>query len=194
MAMYSQKDVDAFVKKTADETKKANTTGNSYGLQKEITKQVLNCPDYIQKNYKENGETAVAEETKPVQALRDELAKTAGRTLGLDKADVAKLSAEMEFSQNAAQAFNQVSDLATMKYLETGHKKTMPAIDPDMARMGIYLYDVPSDTKATTKIVEDGNGGHKVVPTGKVVTTAEHTVMKTKNGVRPWQKTAKPAK
>lgn len=169
------------------------TTAHSYSDRRDITKALLNCPEYEGKNYRaDENNNPVADITYPVKEFRSVLAKEVGRAAGLDKEDAENLANNIEFSGNFAKAFNDVSDYAASESLSTGRALKYPKTNPKCGDFKILMYEVPEKTEDTMKIVADENGGHKQVPTGNTVTTEAHFVLKSKNRPAPWQKTVKP--
>ena len=178
--------------KTLIESRKDGGTGNSNSLRREITQAMLNAPDYTQEVYTEESDGSMKVTETAVSAnLRSEIAKTVGKVVGLDKTDIERATAEMQFSQGAAGAFTEFADAALMNYLSTGHKAVLPSIDKDMSRMGIFLADVDQTEVATRKIVKKEDGTYEQVATGEIVTTKKHTTLKSKCQTRPWHKVRK---
>lgn len=193
--MYTKKELDAYLAAERRKTKESGSTGHSTGKAAEVTAAVLNTPDAEFAAYKpddKGGMTAVR--TTPVRDFRDTTAAVVGKALGLDKAEQGRLADSMEFSVGYGRAFNAAADMAEAAYLSTGRAKAKPQIGADVSRITIRLEKVPADAKPTSKIVKKADGTYESVPTGMIVETAEHRVLKAKNTTRPWHRKQHPAK
>lgn len=193
MSKKTKKEVEAMIAEVRKTSKDTGSTGNSRGILCDIATGILNCPDYEMPNFKV-GKDGSAEKfmTQPAKEFRTQTANVVSKTLGLDKADTQRLEDEMEFTPKFAGAMVDVTDAITGEYLSTGRAKLMPTMAEDQARMMISIVTAPEKTSETSKIVKnEAKGIYESVPTGKIVTTKEHQVLKVKNGTRPWQKITK---
>lgn len=172
----------------ADVAAKTETRGYSAGVASEVTTNLLNTPEFEMPSYKEGADGGVVTTyTNPISEFRDATAAAAGKALGLDKAETAALSGKLDFTRSYGEAFNAAADAAEACYLSTGRAKVKPQIGDDISRVSIRLEKVDGKTEETSKIVEV-DGKYSSVPTGNVVTTKEHRIVKAKNTTRSWLK------
>lgn len=174
-----------------DVAAKTETRGHSNGVAAEVTANLLNTPDFEMPSYKEGANGVETTYSTPIADFRDATAAAAGKALGLDKAETAALSGKLDFGKSYGEAFNAAADAAEACYLSTGRAKNKPQIGEDVSRVSIRLEKVDSKTEETTKIVQDESGKYVSVPTGNVVTTKEHRIVKAKNTTRSWMKDIK---
>ena len=161
-----------------DSLKESTTTrGHSSGVAAEVTANILNTPDFQMPTYKEDGKGSVeTTTTTPIADFRDATASVVGKAMGLDRAETAALAGKLDFTKSYGEAFNNAADAAEAAYLSTGRAKVKPQIGDD------------------TKIVQKADGTYESVPTGNVVTTKEHRIVKAKNTTRAWMKDIKKKK
>ncbi len=173
-----------------DVAAKTETRGHSNGVAAEVTANMLNTPDFEMPVYKEGANGVETTYSTPVADFRDATAAAAGKALGLDKAETAALSSKLDFGKSYGEAFNAAADAAEACYLSTGRAKIKPQLGEDISRVSIRLEKVDEKTEETTKIVQDGDK-YVSVPTGNIVTTKEHRIVKAKNTTRSWMKDIK---
>lgn len=176
-----------------DSLKESTTTrGHSSGVAAEVTANILNTPDFQMPSYKEDGKGSVeTTTTTPIADFRDATASVVGKAMGLDRAETAALSGKLDFTKSYGEAFNNAADAAEAAYLSTGRAKVKPQIGDDISRVSVRLETVPEKVEETTKIVQKADGTYESVPTGNVVTTKEHRIVKAKNTTRAWMKDIK---
>ena len=175
----------------SDLAAKTETRGYSSGVAAEVTSNILNTPDFEMPVYKEGKDGVETVMTHPIADFRDATASAAGKALGLDRAETAALSSKLEFGRSYGEAFNAAADAAEAAYMSTGRAKVKPQIGEDVSRVSIRLESVDEKTEETSKIVQNADGKYESVPTGNLVTTRKHRIVKAKNVTRPWLKEIK---
>ena len=149
---------------------------------------MLNSPDhevsvYAKKNMKPDG-TPTPVMKNPSQRLRDSLKPTL-RHMGLDKADVLKMDT-VEFSKEQAAAMMDAATFVIKDYLDAGRRFVFPITRTDETQMSLRMDHVDEKVTKPNRFVVGNDGKSVPQPTGKVVTTKAHTVMKARNSVPFW--------
>lgn len=154
---------------------------------------MLNSPDhevpvYTKKNVKADG-SPVPVMKNPSQRLRESLKPTL-RHMGLDKADTLKMDT-VEFSKEQAAAMMDAATFVIKDYLSSGRRFVFPITKTDEAQMSLRMDDVEEKVTKPNRFVQDENGRSIPQPTGKVVTTKAHNVLKARNAVPFWLRETK---
>ena len=173
---------------------KVNKNGNHSFSKSDLvsmTQELINTPEHEVDVYAKNGDkepTIIT--TNPVKNYRDSL-KPILKNFGVDSAEAEKIDT-MPFGKKHAEAICDLATCMVKDYTATGRKLNLPITSKTDAQMSITQDRVKTRTTETNKIVKDeATGKFSTVPTGNIVTTKEHSVMKAGNAVPYWLKETK---
>ena len=173
---------DSMLEELRDKVQKAGGSRYSKSDRTAVTHGLLNQPDQEVEVYlKDCPDPAI---TKPVEHFREEL-KSVVKQFGVDNAELEKVQ-EIECSKGFAEAFNEVSDVATKDYLSTGRKLIFPVTSESESQMELSQVEKPAKAEDTRKLVETSPGKFESVPTGERKKTKAHTEIKASNKIPGW--------
>lgn len=151
---------------------------------------MVNCPEHEVEVIVKNKDGAAPDviKTTPTRRYRDSL-KPVLKGFGIDKAELDRIQ-DVQFPKEHAEALTDMAMNLVKDYISTGRKLKFPINSMTESGMEISTVDVKKKVTEPRKIVKNGDK-YDSVPTGKTVTTAEHTSIKASNKIPYWLKTSK---
>ena len=174
-----------------EKVKKSGTSSFSRGDLVSMAHTLVNTPEHEVDVFVQNKEGAADKVVvNPVQHYRESL-KPVLKQFGIDKTELDRIH-DVQFSKDHAEAIVDLSLNLTKDYIRTGRKLKYPITAMNESAMAVSEVNVGTKVAETKRIEKDEKTGkYEAVPTGKVVTTAEHKAIKVSNKVPHWLKQSK---